>query len=242
MTLPRIFLDQPLHSGTSITIDGNPFRHLATVLRLKPPAPVILFNGQGGEFHGIIDHLERRRLRIRLDSFHDGCPESSLKITLAQGISRGQRMDYTLQKAVELGVTDIVPLHSRRCQGETGDKRYQHWLGVIHSACEQSGRTRLPTLASPRSLNDWLNNAPLKNHQGLFLDTQGCNPTLRQLPKPDKPLVIMAGPEGGFSPEEQSAIVAGGFQSLSLGPRILRTETAGVAAIAACQALWGDMG
>jgi 16S rRNA (uracil1498-N3)-methyltransferase len=185
--------------------------------------------------------VDKDMVTARCREWRDVERESSLDIRLAQGISSGERMDYTLQKAVELGVRAIQPLTMRRSvvklSSERAEKRVSHWQGIVMSACEQCGRNHLPVVARPLDIPQWLATAP----QGLKLFlSPDADLSMKQLPQPSGPVWMMAGPEGGFEPAESVLIRDFGFTPVRLGPRILRTETAALAAVAAMQVLWGD--
>ncbi len=239
--MPRFFVDRPLSPGAKIELPPVPAHHAARVLRLVKGAEVVLFNGRGGEYPAVLEWVDRDGVTALCREWHDVERESPLDIRLAQGISSGERMDYTLQKAVELGVTAIQPLAMRRSvvklSGERAQRRVEHWQGIVMSACEQSGRNRLPAVAMPLDVPQWLASRPagLK----LFLSPLAQS-SLRDLPSPTGPVWLVAGPEGGFEPEEAALVTDFGFTPVRLGPRVLRTETAALAAVAAMQALWGD--
>ena len=239
--MPRFFVDLPLSPGAKIELPPVPAHHAARVRRLVKGAEVVLFNGQGGEYPAVLEWVDKDGVSARCREWRDVERESPLDIRLAQGISSGERMDYTLQKAVELGVTAIQPLAMRRSvvklTSERAARRVDHWRGIAMSACEQCGRNHLPAVANPLDIPQWLATAPagLK----LFLSPEAKS-TLSGLPPPAGPVWLVAGPEGGFEPEEASLITDFGFIPVRLGPRILRTETAALAAVAAMQALWGD--
>jgi len=201
-----------------------------------------VFDGTGHEYHAIIADIGRSRITLDIGAAVPGDRESTLRITLAQGIARHERMDMILQKAVELGVQTIQPLWLQRSQGhlkeERLEKRLQHWRGILISACEQCGRSTLPQLRLPGTLPEWLSSRP---RDGLRLMMQpDSSDTLSALASPSGDIVLLVGPEGGMNPHEQSLAGAAGFTGVRLGPRILRTETAALAAIAAIQVLWGD--
>lgn len=244
MRIPRIYLPIPLASGTSAALSGNAANHVVRVLRLKPGAPLILFNGLGGEYEAVLHGIDRNRAEVSVGNYIARETESPLHVTLAQGVSRGERMDYTIQKAVELGVTRIVPLISERCEvrleGERLTKRVQHWQAVAASACEQCGRNRVPPVLAPVPLNSWL----AEPAHGLRLVLNPLAPaTLTSLARPDdRPITLLIGPEGGLSDAEVKRAQQSGFVGIRLGPRILRTETAAVTALSALQMLWGDLG
>jgi len=241
MRLSRLYIDKPLQAGQSVKLDGEELNYVSRVLRLKPGNAVTLFNGQGGEYSGTISELHKRQCIIDIDAFSDIDTESTLNITLVQCISRGERMDITLQKATELGIQRIQPVFSKHCtvvlEGKRLEKRHNHWQGVIRSACEQSGRNILPLLEPAIALNDYL--ATTTNNTCLLLDPL-AKTSLKDLPVPDSDIQLLVGPEGGFSEQERQSAYDNGYQGVQLGPRVLRTETAAIAAMAAIQVLWGD--
>lgn len=238
----RIWIDQALEEGMPLTLEDGAFRHLVQVLRLREGETFIAFNGQGGEFEAVLTGVDKRRAEARLLARQDVSRESPLDLSLAQCVSKGERMDYTLQKAVELGVTRIVPLISSRSvvrlDGERWEKKLEHWRGVVISACEQSGRTYVPDVQAPVALPTWLDDESARGTR-LTLDPEGHH-CLRELPQPNGPVTLLVGPEGGLSELELHHAQEAGFTGIRMGPRVLRTETAGVAALAALQALWGD--
>lgn len=239
--MPRFFVDLPLSPGAKIDLPPVPAHHASRVLRLVKGSEVVLFNGQGGEYPAILEWVDKDMVSARCREWRDVERESALDIRLAQGISSGERMDYTLQKAVELGVTAIQPLAMRRSvvklSSQRAEKRVAHWQGIVMAACEQSGRNHLPLVAPPLEVAQWLATGPegLK----LFLSPD-AKTSLKDLTKPAGSVWLMAGPEGGFEPDESALVSDFGFLPIRLGPRILRTETAALAAVAAMQALWGD--
>lgn len=244
MRIPRLYQPGPLSAGDTIPLDETGLTHAVRVLRLRPGAELILFDGRGGEYPAVLEHVERRSATVRID-WHDPIErESPLRVTLVQGLSRGERMDYTLQKAVELGVTAIRPVLCERSppSGDIGRlrKRWQHWRGVLISACEQCGRNTLPELAEPLSLTDWLDHAD-RTGLSLLLDPD-ADAGLNALPGPTAPITLLVGPEGGLSDAERIRARQVGFQGVRLGSRVLRTETAGMAVLAVLQARWGDLG
>ena len=248
MRLPRIYLNQDLASAlennTPVCFDDNARRHIVQVLRLKPGAPMILFNGLGGEYGATLEQVDRRQLTASVHSYDSRSVESPLQITLAQGISRGERMDYTLQKATEIGVQHIVPLITERCgvhlNSERQAKRLQHWHGITVAACEQCGRNSLPTIQAITLLTQWLGESPKPSPLQLVLDP-GAGVSIGELAKPANGIILLIGPEGGLGEDEIEQARRHGYQPVSIGPRILRTETAGVATLAIIQALWGDI-
>lgn len=238
---PRIFTSQPLAVDTLVELEDGPARHVAGSLRLKQGAALTLFNGLGGEFAARIDSLERRRVRVAVESFDPVERESPLPVVLALGISRGERMDYAIQKSTELGVAAIAPLVTERTEvrlrGEREQKKLQHWRQVAISACEQSGRNRLPDIQPPLTLESWL--AQAQGACKLVLHHR-TDASLADVPQPAS-VDLLIGPEGGLSASEIEAAVAQGFTAMSLGPRVMRTETAPVAALSIIQFHWGDM-
>jgi 16S rRNA (uracil1498-N3)-methyltransferase len=241
MTSPRFFVDQTLAPGARLALPANAARHAARVLRLAAGDTLRLFNGHGGEYDAHIELVSRDDVMVNVTAFHDDERESPLNVLLAQGISSGERMDYTLQKAVELGITAIHPIAAKRSvvklAGDRAERRVAHWHGVLTSACEQCGRNRVPTLTPPLSLAAWLAQRPAGRL--LFLSPL-AESRLADLPPPDELQLLVAGPEGGFDPDEIAALHTAGAVPIRLGPRVLRTETAALAALAAMQTLWGD--
>lgn len=244
MRIPRLYLPKSLAIDTRLTLTDAAFHHAVRVLRLRSGAPVILFNGKGGEFHGVLDNVVRHGATVQVLDFRAQERESSLKVLLVQGMSRGDRMDYTLQKAVELGVKAVLPLLTERSVTELKNerlaKRLQHWQRIVIGACEQSGRNQLPQLLEPMALAKWLNNPPPRGIK-LVLDPYADKRLLTITPSTQE-ICLLIGPEGGFTPNELKLAGAKGFIRVQLGPRILRTETAAVAALTALQLLWGDLG
>jgi len=241
MRVPRIFQHQQLRAGSRLALDENAARHVARVLRLGIGAELRLFNGRGGEYPAIIDEIGKREVLVTLGEHRLIEVESPLSVTLAQGVSKGERMDFTIQKAVELGVQRIVPLDTQRSvvnlKGERRERKLDHWRGVVISACEQCGRNTLPELMPMQSLDSWLA-TPLQG-TGLLLDPHVKN-SIHTLSKTDT-LTLLIGPEGGLSEHERESAYAAGYTGLRLGPRILRTETAALTALAALQSHWGDL-
>ncbi len=243
MRPPRLHHPGPLRgAGAELELPEAARRHLR-VLRLRPGAELRLFDGQGGEWRARLLAQGRARLLEHLPVER----ESPLAVELAQALARGERMDWALQKAVELGVAALAPVATARCglrlEGERAARRLRHWRAVVAAACEQCGRNRLPPVAPPRPLAAWLAElgGPGPGELRLAL-SPGAGAALGELPRPTGPVRLLVGPEGGLAPEELAAARAAGFRPLALGPRVLRTETAGPAALAALQALWGDLG
>jgi 16S rRNA (uracil1498-N3)-methyltransferase len=244
MRIPRIYVPETLRPGREVELPIQAGEHLARVLRLDRGHPLRLFDGSGDEYEAELASLAKRSVTARvLESAEAEDRESPLRITLAQGIARGEKMDWILQKATELGVARIVPLVTDRTEvkldAERAERRIAHWEAVVASACEQCGRRRLPAVGEPMKLSDWA--ASLDESAGLRL---ALNPNgdiaPRDLPASAR-ATLAVGPEGGLSSHDLAALGAAGFRGLKLGPRILRTETAGLAALAAMQALIGDL-
>ncbi|HEY1076198.1 MAG TPA: 16S rRNA (uracil(1498)-N(3))-methyltransferase [Fontimonas sp.] len=240
--MTRVYVNQALSVGSEFALPDDAFRHLVQALRLRAGDGFIAFNGQGGEYRASLLDVGKRTASARIDAHDEVDRESPLQLTLAQCVSKGDRMDYTIQKAVELGVSRIVPLVSSRSvvrlDGDRWERKTEHWQGVIASACEQSGRTRLPTLAAPQDLGRWLD-APRPAALELTL-APTAPASLRSLAAPTAAVSLLVGPEGGLSGAEIEHAQRSGFTAVRVGPRVLRTETAGVATLAAIQSLWGD--
>lgn len=240
MRAPRIYVEATLAVGEVHPLPAAQTRHISQVLRLKAGDRLILFNGDGHEYDARLAEASRHHATAAIEARGDVEPAPPLEIRLAIGISRGERMDFALQKAVELGVSQVMPLFTKRSQvkldGARLDKRMEHWRGVVISACEQSGRRRIPMLERAQTLGTWLET---QRKGGLQLDP-GATSALPELTPPSAGVTLLIGPEGGLEPKEREMAGARGFQGVRLGPRILRTETAPLAAIAVIQALWGD--
>lgn len=243
MPTPRIYLPATLTVGTEVALDARAAGHAVRVLRLRIGDALTLFNGDGNDYAAELTEVRREHAVCRILAAHERPTESPLTIELAQGISRGERMDHTIQKAVELGVQRIIPLATERSQvklsGEREEKRLHHWQGIILHACEQSGRSRIPELLPVQRLDQWLSGRSRNGH-ALFLDPEG-DIGVSGLSGPVGAVSLLVGPEGGLSPAERALAVQAGFLRMRLGPRILRTETAALAALAALQGVWGDL-
>jgi 16S rRNA (uracil1498-N3)-methyltransferase len=238
--ISRLYVPLPLALNEQVELDDDSGHYLRTVLRLKKDDAIILFNGKGGEYTCQLSEVSRKTVLIAAKSWSDRNVESPLQVTLGLGISRGDRMDLSVQKAVELGVNQITPLITERCVVQfKGNKKLQrllHWQKIAQHAAEQSGRTVIPELTEIAALESWVS-----NQQGLtvFLDPY-AELSLAELQPDDMKVTLLTGPEGGFSDQERSIAKAAGFIPVHLGRRILRTETAAIAALAAVQMLWGD--
>ena len=242
MPPPRFYCPCDLHSSQQLALPETAAHHASRVLRLQPGDAVALFNGAGGEFVASISAIDRRGVTALIGEWHAIERESPLTIILAQALSTGEKMDFTLQKAVELGAVEIQPLASSRSvvklSGERAQKRVEHWQNIVIAACEQCGRNRVPVVRQIMPLLTWLseNQGP-----GLrLMMSPAAAISLHDLPHPDRPVTLLAGPEGGFTDAEIAAAQACGFTDIRLGARILRTETAALAGLSAIQTLWGD--
>jgi 16S rRNA (uracil1498-N3)-methyltransferase len=243
MRTTRVHVDLPLKQGARIALPDDAANHLVRVLRLQAGDGCVLFNGDGHDFPAILQSATKRGVEAELGAPVAVDNESPVRIALVQGIARGEKMDWILQKATELGVASVHPVQSDRSEvkleGERAAKRLAHWRSVVVSACEQSGRARVPEVAPAQSFPSLLANA-LPSTRRFLLDPEAVD-SIATMPALDGGCVLAVGPEGGWSPRDKQALVAAGFVGLKLGPRILRTETAGIAAIAALQARFGDL-
>jgi 16S rRNA (uracil1498-N3)-methyltransferase len=241
----RLYVPGELEPGRACTLPPSQARHALQVLRLRKGEGVVLFNGDGAEYAAVVVEASRDRCRVDVTGREARDREAPFPATLAQAVSSGERMDYTVQKAVELGVAAIEPLESDRgvvrLSAERAPRRVAHWQAVAIAACEQCGRNRVPPVLPLVRLDAFL--AARRGHPGselrLLLSPRAVR-RLREVDPPRGAVVMLSGPEGGFSPEEERAAERAGFVPVRLGPRVLRTETVAVAALAAMQALWGD--
>ena len=242
MRIPRFYCPELTGVGEEIKLPHAVHRHAVQVLRLKSGRELRLFNGSGLEIEAVMTSVNKRESTAKLMTVIQNDIESPLSLTLLQGISRGERMDYALQKAVELGVNKIVPVTTERCNvqlsGPRAQKKVDHWQGVIISASEQSGRCNLPILTPIMSFDEVLEK--FNSGSRLILEPTAAL-GFKTLPLQTETKLLI-GPEGGFSDEEVQTAVRQGFQAVKLGPRTLRTETAAVSALAILQAMWGDLG
>lgn len=240
MRSTRFYLPRSLSPNATVELTSEASHHAFTVLRLKEGAPLIVFNGEGGKYMATIISASKKSVVIQTSSFNPVDNESPLKTHLAIGISKGERFDLVLQKATELGVSEITPLFTERTEvrlsPERQEKIQQRWLNIIINACEQSQRNRLPKLNSPIELTSLLVS---EQSEQKFILHHNSEKTLDETGKP-KSVCLMVGPEGGFSDMECKLAIKNGFTPLALGPRVLRTETAPIAALSVVQLLWGD--
>ncbi|HEY7888965.1 MAG TPA: 16S rRNA (uracil(1498)-N(3))-methyltransferase [Steroidobacteraceae bacterium] len=243
MRLTRVHVAEPLTPGHRQTIEGDAANHITRVLRLKPGDPLILFDGRGGEHAASIEAFRKDAVIVAVGDRSPATRESALSLTLAQGVSRGERMDWVIQKAAELGVTCIVPVMTERTvvklDAKQAERKLAHWRGIAVAACEQSGRDRLPDIDSPLPLHDFL--ARIDPRATLVLLSHSGTQHVNDLKPPDAGIVVLIGPEGGLAENEHHAAQSAGFRPVSLGPRVLRTETAAVAALTLLQHQFGDL-
>jgi 16S rRNA (uracil1498-N3)-methyltransferase len=240
----RVFHSEPLKGKERVALDAAAAKHLLTVLRLKPGAEFVLFDGSGFEYGVVLELADKKQALVKILKIHGPVVESPLHVTLVQGVSRGERMDYTVQKAVELGVTAIVPVLTGRSVvklDEAGaEKKRGHWQAVATSACEQSGRVRVPDVALPEPLINYLGKQ--REHGLRLLLDPLAESGLEGFGRPsDAKVSLLVGPEGGLSDQEIALAAQAGFKAMRLGPRILRTETAALVALSLLQSSWGDL-
>jgi len=242
MRLNRVFVNCPLVMEQGIILPDEPAHHVSRVLRMREGQQLQIFNGTGGCYLAQITSINKNSVQVLPTAFLQQERETELQITLAQGISRGRHMDYTVQKAVELGVTRIVPLVTEysnvRLDEDRSRKRLLHWQKIIINACEQCGRNRLPEILEPSGYSDWILR---ESHVLKLVLSPQANECLSDFSPQGSDLLILSGPEGGLSEAEIIEATRNDYMAVQLGPRILRTETAAIAVISACQTLWGDM-
>ena len=242
MSKHRIYYPDSLNIGANVMLNSVSSVRVARVLRSNVGDNLVLFNGQGGEYICQIESIDKRACVCKVIEFKDRSVESPLKLILAQGISKGERMDYTIQKAVELGVNEIIPLTTARTtvnlNRERQQRRLEHWQGIVTSACEQCGRNTLPHVQTIMPFAQWLGS--YEPAYKLVLDPRGAK-SITQLANPrEHSVTVLIGPEGGLSDQELILAQQFGFTPTRCGPRTLRTETAAVAVFAVLQNLWGD--
>lgn len=241
--LTRIYFPGEIPPHGACTLPAEQAHHVANVLRLVAGDALTLFDGHGVEYAAVIVRVAKFGVALNVGEQHRVDRESPLHVLLAQSISGGERMDYTVQKAVELGVVRIQPLESERSvvrlDSSRAEKRVARWQAVVVAACEQCGRNRVPEVLPVVSFSTWLGRATPRDGARVMLSPH-AQVKLRDLARPAAMVTLLAGPEGGLSPQEQRDAQAAGFTAVRLGPRVLRTETAAVAALAAMQVLWGD--
>jgi 16S rRNA (uracil1498-N3)-methyltransferase len=241
--LTRVHCAAPLTAGGELALPEAAAAHVARVLRLRAGDALVVFDGRGADFRAELTSIASGAVRVRLLERLAVRPESPLAITLVQAISRGERMDWTLQKATELGASAITPVIATRSvvrlDARQAEAKLRHWQAVVIAACEQSGRSRMPELRSPEPLREHLGRATGSGRR-LVLDPD-ADTELAALSAPGGTVELLVGPEGGFDADELAASRAAGYRAVRLGPRVLRTETAGIVALAILQSRWGDL-
>lgn len=240
---PRFFCQAPLAVGMLRDLPPAAAHHAARVLRMQAGDGIRLFCGDDQEWSALITRVERDRVSVRLTHASPVSVEPPLRITLVQGMSSREKMDLTLQKATELGVAEVFPVVTQRSviklDEERADRRVEHWQGVVEAACEQSGRNRVPKIHRVVRFDRWLAALPAADGELRLLLSPQSQRRLRDIPPPTR-IMLLVGPEGGLSNDERELATRAGFDSVILGPRVLRTETAALAALSAMHALWGD--
>jgi 16S rRNA (uracil1498-N3)-methyltransferase len=261
MRLTRVYVDAPVAAGKRVIVEGSAANHIARVLRLRSGDALTVFDGSGGEFGARIEEFRKEAVVVAVEEHRPLDRESPLPLTLVQGISRGERMDWIIQKATELGASRIVPVFTKRSvvrlDGKQAERKLQHWRAITVAACEQCGRNRIPDLAAPVDFFDMLagdssghpDSAGRPDSAG-HSDSVGAtrlllSPTgdlrIDDLQDVGKGITVLIGPEGGLEEVEQEAAIAAGFKAVRLGPRVLRTETAAIAALTIIQRYFGDL-
>ncbi len=242
MRVSRLYIDRSLNRGQTIELDDESGHYLRSVLRLKKQAQVILFNGLGGEYRCTLLEVSRKRVRINIDEKIARSVESPLEVSIGMGISRGDRMDMAVQKSVELGVNHISPIITQRCnvmiKAEKAEQKLKHWQKIAQHAAEQCGRTVVPQINPIVTFASWIE-TEFSEALKIFLDPYAEKP-LTQLENQHTKVVLLTGSEGGFCEQEKKIAIDRQFIPIRLGQRILRTETASLAALSAVQLLWGD--
>ena len=243
MRLRRVYVDAALESDDRLVLSGSAAGHLTRVLRLRPGAALTLFNGQGGEYAAGIERVQGRKVTVAVGAHQPLERESPFPLTLAQGVSRGERMDLVVQKATELGVSRLVPVLTERSivrlDEERSDRKSSHWRAIAIAACEQCGRNRLPEVTLPARLAEFLRGSATDDTK-LLLSPEATR-RIEDVPRPRRGATVLIGPEGGLTDEEQQSALAKGFVAVRLGPRVLRTETAAIAALTLLQREFGDL-
>ena len=239
---PRFHCPLPLAAGATIAMPEGAAHHALRVLRLQPGDPVTLFNGEGGEYAATLERAGARAAVARIGAWRDVERESPLAVTVVQGLASGERMDFALQKAVELGAAAMQPVATARSvtrlDAARADKRRAHWRQVAIAACEQCGRNRIPEVLPLRDLDEWLR-APTRASLRLLFAPDAAQ-AIGEVERPDGAIELLVGAEGGLTTDEAAAALRAQFRAVRMGPRVLRTETAALAALSALNALWGD--
>ena len=245
MALTRLFIHEELRPGQAVQLDAEQARYIGRALRLRPGDALTVFNGESGEFEASLTSIDKTSAEVTVRAQLETDTESALKVHLVQGVSRGERMDVVVQKATELGVKRISPVLTEygvvKLDGNRAGKRREHWQKIAVSACEQCGRTRPPLIDDPVPLKTWFGAKTDATDVDLIL-RPGTSTSMASLEAPQTKVCLLIGPEGGFSEVEYEDAEVAGFTAVSLGPRILRTETAAIAAVTVAESLWGDLG
>jgi 16S rRNA (uracil1498-N3)-methyltransferase len=244
MRLTRVYVDAPVAAGKRLVVEGSAANHITRVLRLRSGDALTVFDGSGGEFGARIEEFRRDTVVVSVEDHRALDRESPLPLTLAQGISRGERMDWIIQKATELGASRIVPVFTKRSMVRLDDKqaerKLQHWRAIAVAACEQCGRNRLPDLVTPVDFFDVLPESFTQGTTRLLLSPSG-DLRIDDLRDIHTGVTVLIGPEGGLDEVEQEAALRAGFKAIRMGPRVLRTETAAIAALTILQRYFGDL-
>lgn len=244
MSRTRLLIRNNLCAGAELKINAEQSRHIGRALRLRVGDGLVVFNGENGEWSATIASMKKDSAILLVGEKRDVATESRLRVHLVQGISRGDRMDLVVQKATELGVKRVTPVLTEyggvKFDDERAEKRRKHWQGVAESACAQSGRIRPPLIDAPLPINTWFGQKTSADSTELIL-RPGAGLELTSIPRPKTKVCVLIGPEGGFSDREYDDAAVAAFTAVAMGPRLLRTETAAVAALAIVQGLWGDM-
>jgi 16S rRNA (uracil1498-N3)-methyltransferase len=244
MRLTRVYVDTPVASGKRVVVEGSAANHITRVLRLRSGDALTVFDGSGGEFGARIEEFRKDTVVVSVEDHRPLDRESPLTLTLAQGVSRGERMDWIIQKATELGASRIVPVFTKRSVVRLDDKqaerKLQHWRAITVAACEQCGRNRLPDLVTPVDFFDVLPESFAQGTTRLLLSPSG-ELRIDDLRDIQTGVTVLIGPEGGLDEVEQDSALRAGFKAVRMGPRVLRTETAAIAALTILQRYFGDL-
>ncbi len=244
--MPRFFVSTPLNPDDFLQLPDDVVRHIL-VLRLQPGDSIVLFNGEGGEYSAELVEVERRSVSVKIREFRPIEVETPYDLTLAQGIAGGDKMDWLIEKAVELGASCFVPLTTARSvvrlSGERAQRRHAHWQGIVRASCEQCGRNRVPDVMPVREITTWLGSLPREPEEGELRILLSPRASIGFAALPATPprgrVIVLIGPEGGLSAAEEATATDHGFTAVGLGPRVLRTETAGIAVLSGLAARWG---
>jgi 16S rRNA (uracil1498-N3)-methyltransferase len=243
--LTRVHVTENMQSGTRIAVEGTAANHITRVLRLRAGQPLTLFNGNGAEYAATILELHRDAVVVEVGQEQAMNRESPLPLTLAQGISRGERMDWILQKATELGGSRIVPVFTERSvvrlDAKQAERKLQHWRAIAIAACEQCGRNTVPEIAPPTDVFEYLGHG-VAPHTTRLLLSPTSDVSMDEVGMSTAGITVLIGPEGGLTETEQEVALRSGFTSVRMGPRVLRTETAAIAALTILQHRFGDLG